>query len=187
MKLLRYGPAGSEKPGLLDAEGVVRDLSAIVQDITPATITDDGLARLREIDPATLPKVEGQPRLGPPVTGVPKIVAIGLNYRDHAEEVKLPIPQEPIIFMKAVNSITGPTGPVVIPRDSRKLDWEVELGVVIGKTARHVSEDEALDHVAGYCVANDISEREWQIERGGQWTLRALSLTPHLSARLQRH
>ncbi len=170
MKLLRYGPAGSEKPGLLDAEGVVRDLSAIVQDITPATITDDGLARLREIDPATLPKVEGQPRLGPPVTGVPKIVAIGLNYRDHAEEVKLPIPQEPIIFMKAVNSITGPTGPVVIPRDSRKLDWEVELGVVIGKTARHVSEDEALDHVAGYCVANDISEREWQIERGGQWT-----------------
>ena len=170
MKLLRYGQPGLEKPGLLDAQGAIRDLSAIIDDIRPAAISPEGLDRLREIDPATLPVVEGRPRLGPPIAGVPKIVAIGLNYRDHAEEVKLPIPEEPIIFMKAVNALTGPTGPVVIPKNSRKLDWEVELAVVIGKTAQHVSEEDALDHVAGYCVANDISEREWQIERGGQWT-----------------
>lgn len=170
MKLLRYGQPGLEKPGMLDAQGMIRDLSAIIDDIRPAAISPEGLDRLREIDPATLPVVEGRPRLGPPIAGVPKIIAIGLNYRDHAEEVKLPIPEEPIIFMKAINALTGPTGPVVIPKGSRKLDWEVELAVVIGKTAQHVSEEDALDHVAGYCVANDISEREWQIERGGQWT-----------------
>ena len=170
MKLLRYGPAGFEKPGMLDAQGGIRDLSAFVQDFSPSAITPDGLDRLREIDPTTLPVVEGHPRLGPPVVGVSKLIAIGLNYRDHAEEVGMPIPKEPIIFMKAVSSITGPTGPVIIPKKSQKLDWEVELGVVIGKTAQYVEEADALDHVAGYCVANDISEREWQIERGGQWT-----------------
>ena len=170
MKLLRYGPAGSEKPGLLDKDGRIRDLSAIIHDIAPSAISPEGLDRLREIDPRTLPQVDGQPRLGPPLTGVPKLIAIGLNYSDHAAEVGMPIPKEPIVFMKAISSITGPTGPVIIPKKSQKLDWEVELGVVIGRTAQYVDEAQALDYVAGYCLANDISEREWQIERGGQWT-----------------
>lgn len=170
MKLLRYGPAGAEKPAILDGSGGIRDLSAIVADFTPTAIVPEGLDRLREIDPASLPKVEGDVRLGPPIAGIGKIVAIGLNYSDHAAETGNPIPKEPIVFMKAVTSLTGPSGPVVIPKNSRKLDWEVELGVVIGRTAQYVDEADALSHVAGYVLANDISEREWQIERGGQWT-----------------
>ena len=169
MKLLRYGPAGSEKPGMLDKAGRIRDLSAIIADIGPSAIGPEGLDRLREIDPATLPEIEGSPRLGPPVAGVPKVIAIGLNYSDHAAEVGMPLPTEPIVFMKAISSITGPTGPVVIPKKSKKLDWEVELGIVIGKTAQYVDEDQVFDHIAGYVLANDISEREWQIERGGLW------------------
>jgi len=170
MKLLRYGPAGAEKPGMLDSAGTIRDLSAIIADLTPAAIGSDGLDRLREIDPATLPKVEGTPRMGTPLVGIGKIVAIGLNYSDHAAETGNPIPKEPIVFMKATSSLTGPSGPVVIPKKSQKLDWEVELGVVIGRTTQYVAEADALSHVAGYVLANDISEREWQIERGGQWT-----------------
>ncbi len=170
MKLLRYGPAGAEKPGMLDSAGTIRDLSAIIADFTPAAIGSDGLDRLREIDPATLPKVEGTPRMGTPLVGIGKIVAIGLNYSDHAAETGNPIPKEPIVFMKATSSLTGPSGPVVIPKKSQKLDWEVELGVVIGRTTQYVTEADALSHVAGYVLANDISEREWQIERGGQWT-----------------
>jgi len=170
MKLLRYGPAGAEKPGMLDSAGTVRDLSAIIADLTPAAIGSDGLDRLREIDPATLPKVDGTPRMGVPLAGIGKIVAIGLNYSDHAAETGNPIPKEPIVFMKATTSLTGPSGPVVIPKKSQKLDWEVELGVVIGRTTQYVTEADALSYVAGYVLANDISEREWQIERGGQWT-----------------
>lgn len=170
MKLLRYGPAGAEKPGMLDGAGTIRDLSATIADLTPAAIGPDGIARLREIDPASLPAVEGSPRIGAPLAGIGKIVAIGLNYSDHAAETGNPIPKEPIVFMKAITSLTGPSGPVVIPKGSKKLDWEVELGVVIGRTAQYVEEADALDFVAGYVLANDISEREWQIERGGQWT-----------------
>ena len=170
MKLLRYGPAGAEKPGMLDGAGVIRDLSAVIADFTPAAIGPDGLARLREIDATTLPKVDGTPRMGVPLAGIGKIVAIGLNYSDHAAETGNPIPKEPIVFMKATSSLTGPSGPVVIPKKSQKLDWEVELGVVIGRTTQYVSEADALGYVAGYVLANDISEREWQIERGGQWT-----------------
>ncbi|MET4699619.1 2-keto-4-pentenoate hydratase/2-oxohepta-3-ene-1,7-dioic acid hydratase in catechol pathway [Constrictibacter sp. MBR-5] len=170
MKLLRYGPAGAEKPGMLDSAGTIRDLSAIIADLTPAAIGSDGLDRLREIDPATLPKVDGAPRMGVPLAGIGKIVAIGLNYSDHAAETGNPIPKEPIVFMKATSSLTGPSGPVVIPKKSQKLDWEVELGVVIGRTTQYVTEADALSYVAGYVLANDISEREWQIERGGQWT-----------------
>jgi 2-keto-4-pentenoate hydratase/2-oxohepta-3-ene-1,7-dioic acid hydratase in catechol pathway len=170
MKLLRYGPAGQEKPGLLDAGGTIRDLSAVVGDIGGATLLPATLAKLRAIDPASLPAVSGTPRLGPCVAGVGKFICIGLNYSDHAAETGNPIPSEPIIFMKATSAITGPDDDVIIPKNSVKTDWEVELGVVIGTTARYVEEKDALSHVAGYCVINDVSEREFQIEHQGQWT-----------------
>jgi 2-keto-4-pentenoate hydratase/2-oxohepta-3-ene-1,7-dioic acid hydratase in catechol pathway len=169
MKLLRYGPQGQEKPGLVDASGAIRDLSGHVGDITPAELSPEVLARLAAIDPQSLPKVEGQPRYGAPVTGVGKFLAIGLNFSDHAAESNMPVPAEPIIFAKATTCIQGPNDEVMLPRDSVKSDWEVELGVVIGKTARYVDEADALDHVAGYLVVNDLSEREYQLERGGTW------------------
>ena len=170
MKLLRYGPPGQEKPGLLDADGRIRDLSAHVDDIAGAVLLPDGLDRLRAIDPATLPLVKGDPRLGPCVGRVGKMVCIGLNFSDHAAETGMAVPPEPIIFLKATSAIVGPNDPIELPRGSEKTDWEVELAFVIGKTAKYVSEDEAMDHVAGYCIVNDVSERAFQIERQGQWT-----------------
>jgi 2-keto-4-pentenoate hydratase/2-oxohepta-3-ene-1,7-dioic acid hydratase in catechol pathway len=170
MKLLRYGPAGQEKPGLVDRDGKIRDLSGTVRDIDGAALAPAALDRLRRLDPATLPLVAGAPRLGPCVGAVPKIVAIGLNYRLHAQEAGMPIPQEPIFFMKATSSICGPDDDTIIPKGSVKTDYEVELGIVIGTTAQYVSIEDARKHVAGYCVVNDVSEREYQIERGGQWT-----------------
>ncbi len=164
MKFCRYGPQGAEKPGLIDAEGRVRDLSGHIDDVTVASIA--GLS----VDPDTLPLVEGSPRLGVPVKGIGKIVAIGLNYEDHAIESNLPIPAEPMMFMKALSSLTGPNDEVMIPRDSTHTDWEVELAVVIGKTARHVEEADALSHIAGYAIANDVSERFDQKQRGSQWS-----------------
>jgi ureidoglycolate lyase len=169
MKLLRYGPPGQEKPGLLHADGSIRDLSGIVRDIDGAALAPESLARIAAINPDSLPKVEGQPRLGPPVTGMRNLVCIGLNYADHAAETGAPIPKEPIVFLKSLNAVNGPYDDVVIPRGSVKTDWEVELCVVIGSKAKYVSEEQALDHVAGYCVGNDVSEREWQAERGGTW------------------
>ena len=168
MKLLRHGPKGSEKPGLLDADGQVRDLSGVLPDITAATLSPAGLAALRALDTKTLPVVP-QGVLAVPWTGMGKFLCIGLNYADHAAESNLPIPKEPILFMKPVTCAVGCNHVVVLPQDSVKGDWEVELGVVIGTTARYVSEADALKHVAGYCVANDVSEREYQIERGGTW------------------
>jgi ureidoglycolate lyase len=169
MKLLRYGPKGQEKPGLLDAEGQIRDLSQVVDDIAGATLTDAGLAKLRAVDVATLPVVDGNPRIGPCVGRIGKFVCIGLNYADHAAESNLPVPTEPVIFNKWTSAICGPNDDVEIPRNSVKTDWEVELGVVIGKEAKYVDEANALDYVAGYCVINDVSEREWQLEHGTQW------------------
>jgi ureidoglycolate lyase len=169
MKLLRYGPKGQEKPGLLDAQGKIRDLSKVVGDIDGAALTDEGLAKLRAVDPASLPVVEGNPRIGPCVARIGKFICIGLNYADHAAESNLPVPSEPVIFNKWTSAISGPNDDVEIPRGSKKTDWEVELGVVIGKPAKYVDEANALDYVAGYCVINDVSEREWQIERGGTW------------------
>jgi 2-keto-4-pentenoate hydratase/2-oxohepta-3-ene-1,7-dioic acid hydratase in catechol pathway len=169
MKLLRYGPKGQEKPGTLDAEGRIRDLSGIVADITPGQLWGEGLAALRAVDPETLPLVDGQPRYGVPVNGVRKFIAIGLNFADHAAESNLPIPAEPVVFTKAVSCLTGPNDTVVIPRGSEKADWEVELGIVIGKRAAYVEQAEALDHVAGYVLINDVSERAFQTERGGTW------------------
>ncbi|MBS0564023.1 MAG: fumarylacetoacetate hydrolase family protein [Proteobacteria bacterium] len=169
MKLLRYGPKGREKPGLLDAGGNLRDLSAHVADIAGEVLTPGGLARLAALDPARLPRVEGAPRLGPCVGGVGKFVCIGLNYADHAAETGAAIPKEPIVFAKWTSAICGPDDNVEIPRGSEKTDWEVELGVVIGKGGKYIAESDALSHVAGYCVINDVSEREWQIERGGLW------------------
>ena len=170
MKLLRYGPAGQEKPGLLDRDGRIRDLSGAVRDIAGEALAPTALDRLRRLDPASLPLVSGSPRLGPCVGSVSKIVAIGLNYRLHAQEAGAAIPSEPIFFMKATSSICGPNDDVIIPRNSQKTDYEVELGIVIGSLARQVSKSDARKHVAGYCVVNDVSEREFQIERGGQWT-----------------
>jgi 2-keto-4-pentenoate hydratase/2-oxohepta-3-ene-1,7-dioic acid hydratase in catechol pathway len=170
MKLLRYGPTGQEKPGLLDRDGKIRDLSGAVRDIDGETLAPASLDRLRRLDPASLPLVAGTPRLGPCVGSVSKIVAIGLNYRLHAQEAGAAIPSEPIFFMKATSSICGPNDDVIIPKNSQKTDYEVELGIVIGSLARHVSQSDARKHVAGYCVVNDVSEREFQIERGGQWT-----------------
>jgi 2-keto-4-pentenoate hydratase/2-oxohepta-3-ene-1,7-dioic acid hydratase in catechol pathway len=170
MKLLRYGPAGQEKPGLLDRDGKIRDLSGVVRDIDGAALAPASLDRLRGLDPASLPLVSGSPRLGPCVASVPKIVAIGLNYRLHAEEAGAPIPKEPIFFMKATSSICGPNDDVIIPKGSQKTDYEVELGIVIGSRASYVAVHDAAKHIAGYCVVNDVSEREFQIERGGQWT-----------------
>ncbi|MFG5777505.1 ureidoglycolate lyase [Comamonas sp. J-3] len=169
MKLLRYGPVGQEKPGLLDANGQLRDLSGQVADINGDSLSDAALAKLRTIDPNSLPLVGGNPRIGPCVGRVGKFICIGLNYADHAAESGAAIPTEPVVFNKWTSAICGPNDNVEIPRGSTKTDWEVELGVVIGKSAKYISEAEALDHVAGYCVVNDVSEREWQIERGGTW------------------
>ncbi|MGT2465364.1 fumarylacetoacetate hydrolase family protein [Mesorhizobium atlanticum] len=170
MKLLRYGEAGSEKPGLLDADGNIRDLSAHVADIAGTALHPASLEMLSKIDPRSLPAVSGKPRMGACVAGTGKFICIGLNYSDHAAETGATVPPEPIIFMKASSAIVGPDDDVLIPRGSVKTDWEVELGVVIGKTAKYVSEDDALDHVAGYCVSHDVSERAFQAERQGQWT-----------------
>ncbi|TKC79920.1 fumarylacetoacetate hydrolase family protein [Trinickia terrae] len=169
MKLLRYGPKGQEKPGLLDADGKIRDLSGVVRDITGEALTDGNLAKLRGVDPKSLPLVSGTPRIGACVGNVGKMVCIGLNYADHAAESNLPVPSEPVVFNKWTSAIVGPNDDIEIPRGSKKTDWEVELGVVIGKPCKYVDEAHALDYVAGYCVVNDVSEREWQIERGGQW------------------
>ena len=169
MKLLRYGPPGEEKPGILDTEGAIRDLSGHVGDITGETIGAESLARLREIDPESLAKVAGRPRIGPCVGNVGKFVAIGLNYSDHAKEAGMAIPDEPVIFTKATSSISGPNDNIVMPRGAAKVDWEVELGIVIGGHAKYVDEVEALDTVAGYCVVNDVSERAFQLETSGQW------------------
>jgi 2-keto-4-pentenoate hydratase/2-oxohepta-3-ene-1,7-dioic acid hydratase in catechol pathway len=170
MKLLRYGPVGQEKPGLLDRDGKIRDLSGVVRDIDGEALAPASLDRLRRLDTATLPLVSGSPRLGPCVGSVSKIVAIGLNYRLHAQEAGMPIPTEPIFFMKATTSICGPNDDVIIPKGSQKTDYEVELGIVIGRTARYVDIKDVKNHIAGFCVVNDVSEREYQIERGGQWT-----------------
>jgi 2-keto-4-pentenoate hydratase/2-oxohepta-3-ene-1,7-dioic acid hydratase in catechol pathway len=170
MKLLRYGPAGQEKPGMLDKDGKIRDLSGAVRDIDGAALSPESLARLKALDPANLPLVPGSPRLGPCVANVGKIVAIGLNYRLHAQEAGMPIPSEPIFFLKATSSICGPNDDVIIPKGSVKTDYEVELGIVIGSKASYVDIKDAKKHIAGYCVVNDVSEREFQIERGGQWT-----------------
>jgi 2-keto-4-pentenoate hydratase/2-oxohepta-3-ene-1,7-dioic acid hydratase in catechol pathway len=169
MKLVRYGPAGQEKPGLVDTDGKVRDLSGRVKDIAGEAISPEGLKKLAAIDPASLPEVDVT-RYGPCVAGTGKFICIGLNYSDHAAETGAKVPPEPIIFMKATSAIVGPNDNVEIPRESLKTDWEVELGVVIGKQAKYVSEDEALDYVAGYCLINDVSERAFQAERQGQWT-----------------
>lgn len=170
MKLVRYGDSGAEKPGLVDSAGALRSLGGKVDDITPDLLTPAGLARLAELAAGGLPTVEGTPRMGPPWAPVGKIMCIGLNYVDHAKETGSPIPEEPILFLKANSSLNGPGDKVVMPKDSAKSDWEVELGVVIGTRANNVSKARALDHVAGYCVVNDVSEREWQMEHGPTWT-----------------
>ena len=170
MKLLRYGPAGSEKPGLLDGDGRIRDLSGHLDDVSGRTIGPGTLRELADLDPSSLPVVPEPVRLGPCVAGVGKFICVGLNYADHAAETGAAIPAEPILFMKATSAITGPNDRIVIPRGSEKTDWEVELGVVIGSEAKYVDEGEALSRVAGYCVVNDVSERAFQTERGGQWT-----------------
>ena len=169
MRLCRYGDAGQERPGLIDAEGRIRALSGHVADIDAAAIGREGLAGLAAIDPETLPLVEGPVRYGPPVSGTRHFVAVGLNYADHAAESNLPIPEEPVVFNKWVSCIQGPNDDVIVPTGSRKTDWEVELGVIIGTRAWRVSQEDALDHVAGFCVVNDVSEREWQAERGATW------------------
>lgn len=170
MKLVRYGTVGQEKPGLLDRSGRIRDLSALVKDIDGDALSPAGLAKIAAVDPASLPLVDGDPRLGAPVGSITKFVAIGLNYADHAAESGMPIPSEPIVFMKANSSLCGPNDNVEKPRGSTKLDWEVELAIIIGTRAKYVTEADALKHVAGYAVCNDVSERFFQIERGGQWT-----------------
>ena len=169
MKLLRYGPSDREKPGMLDAAGNIRDLSGVILQIDDRALAPKELAKLRKIKPESLPLVKGNPRLGVPYAGISKFVAVGLNYSDHAAESNMPIPAEPILFMKATTSLCGPNDDVIQPRDSTKLDWEVELGIVIGTKVQYVNEDKALDYVAGYCIVNDISERNFQLERGSQW------------------
>jgi 2-keto-4-pentenoate hydratase/2-oxohepta-3-ene-1,7-dioic acid hydratase in catechol pathway len=169
MKLLRFGPAGFEKPGLLDGQGRLRDLTGVVGHVTSEHLSDKGLAKLAKVNPESLPLVSGTPRLGVPYLGISKFIAIGLNYADHASESGVPVPSEPILFSKATTCINGPSDDIVIPRSSTKTDWEVELGVVIGTKAQYVAKDRALDHVAGYCVINDVSERNFQLERGSQW------------------
>ena len=170
MKLVRYGEAGKEKPGILDAQGAIRDLSGVVKDIDAATVSPEGIAKLRSVNVDSLPKVGGNPRLGSPIANVPKLICIGLNYADHAKESNLPIPAEPVVFMKAITAITGPNDDVKLPKGSKKGDWEVELAFVIGKKAQSVSEADALNYVAGYLICNDVSEREWQLEHGSQWS-----------------
>jgi 2-keto-4-pentenoate hydratase/2-oxohepta-3-ene-1,7-dioic acid hydratase in catechol pathway len=169
MKLLRYGPPGQEKPGLLDASGTLRDLSGHLPDLGPVELAAGAINRLRRLDVRSLPEVPGNPRIGPIVSSVGKFVAIGLNYSDHAAESGMEIPKEPVIFMKAPSCLSGPEDPIVLPRDSVKTDYEVELGVVIGRTGRYVEPSKAFEYVAGYCVVNDVSEREYQLERGGTW------------------
>lgn len=169
MKLIRYGQPGAERPGIVDSQGVLRDLSMLLADIGPAQLNPRTLAALAALDAARLPAIEGQPRLGCPVGGVGKIVCVGLNYRDHALEAGMQPPAEPVLFMKAVTALSGPNDPLQIPPGALKTDWEVELGIVIGTRARHVPQAQALRHVAGYVLANDVSERSYQIERGGQW------------------
>jgi 2-keto-4-pentenoate hydratase/2-oxohepta-3-ene-1,7-dioic acid hydratase in catechol pathway len=169
MKLLRYGVAGRELPGVLDRDGVVRDVSGELPDLTPEHLSPDRLRQLVKLNPASLPAVNGQPRLGIPVAGIGKFIAVGLNYADHAAEAGLPVPAEPVLFTKAISCLSGPNDDVMLPKGSRKSDWEVELGVIIGRSARYVEEADALNHVAGYCVVNDVSEREYQLERGGTW------------------
>jgi 2-keto-4-pentenoate hydratase/2-oxohepta-3-ene-1,7-dioic acid hydratase in catechol pathway len=169
MKLVRYGDAGSERPAMLDNHGGLRDLSGVVHDITGAALTAAELDKLRSLDPSSLPRVEGTPRIGPCVGAVGKFLCIGLNYADHAAESGAAVPKEPVVFMKATSAIIGPDDDVMIPRDSLKTDWEVELGVVIGRETRYVEEADALSHVAGYCVINDLSERAFQLEGTGQW------------------
>lgn len=169
MKLVRYGHPGAEKPGLIDDQGRLRDLSDVVADITPDNLSRPALERIATASASKLPLVSGEPRLGVPVSGVGKFIAIGLNYADHAAEANLPLPSEPVVFQKAITSLSGPNDPVVLPRGSKKSDWEVELGIVIGTQASYVGQADALSHVAGYCVVNDVSEREYQMERGGTW------------------
>ena len=169
MKLLRYGPPGAEKPGLLDASGAIRDLSGVIADLSGDALSPGGLAKLAALDASKLPAVGGNPRLGPPVAGMKNFVCIGLNYADHAAETGAAIPKEPIVFLKSLGALCGPNDDVMIPKDSVKTDWEVELAVIIGSTAKCVPEEKAMEHVTGYAVCNDVSEREWQIERGGTW------------------
>jgi len=169
MKLVRYGQAGKEKPGLIDQNGALRDLSSVIPDIDAQVLGRKGRARLAAIDSDTLPLVSGEPRYGAPVAHVSKFICVGLNYSEHAAETGAPTPEQPILFMKATSAIIGPNDDVIVPKDSVKTDWEVELGVVIGETARSVSVENALSHVAGYVVVNDLSEREFQLEHGGQW------------------
>ena len=169
MKLMRYGEPGRERPALVDAQGQVRDLSGVIPDITAQTLSPEGLGRLRQVDPSTLPRVASPGRIAPPWSGLGKFVCVGLNYSDHAAEAGMPVPKEPILFLKPNDCVVGANDTVVLPQGSLKGDWEVELGVVIGRTARYVSESDALQFVAGYCVVNDVSEREYQLERGGQW------------------
>lgn len=169
MRLVRYGRPGKEKPGLFDEEGRLRDLSGIIDDIDASVLSDKALRKLAKIDPKTLPRVAGNPRLGVPVRGVGKFIGIGMNYADHALETGSAVPKEPVFFTKAISCLSGPDDPVQLPKGSKKTDWEVELGVVIGTRAQHVKEDEALKYVAGYCVVNDVSERAFQFEMGSQW------------------
>ena len=169
VKLVRYGPRNAEKPGLIDSDGQIRDLSGRTPDFSGEVLSPERIVELTKIDPASLPIVEGQPRIGPCHTGIRRIIGIGQNYSDHVAEVGAEIPSEPIVFMKAC-AATGPNDPIIIPKGSEKTDWEVELGVVIGRTAHHVAQAEALDYVAGYCICNDVSERSYQLEREGQWT-----------------
>ena len=170
MKLVRYGEAGKEKPGILDAQGAIRDLSGVVKDIDATTVSPEGIAKLKGVNVDSLPRVSGNPRLGSPIANVPKLICIGLNYADHAKESNLPIPAEPVVFMKAISAITGPNDDVKLPKGSKKGDWEVELAFVIGRKAQSVSEADALNYVAGYLICNDVSEREWQLEHGSQWS-----------------
>ena len=169
MKLVRFGPVGKEKPGLIDNDGKLRDLSAVIADITPEQLGDKALAKIRKLDASKLPLAKGKRRLGSPVSQIGKFIGIGLNYSDHAAEAGMPIPKEPIVFMKSTTCIQGANDPVMLPKGSTKTDWEVELGIVVGTKARYVSQKEALNFVAGYCIVNDISEREFQLERGPQW------------------
>jgi 2,4-didehydro-3-deoxy-L-rhamnonate hydrolase len=170
MKLLRYGPRGQEKPGMLDRNGQLRDLSGAIKDLTPDALAPAALDKLKKLDPASLPAVSGNPRLGPCVAGISKLVCVGLNYVDHAKEAGMQIPTEPVLFLKAISSLSGPNDPVMLPKGAEKGDWEVELGIVIGSKAQYVSVHDALKHVAGYCIVNDVSERNYQLERGGNWS-----------------
>ncbi|MFN3953037.1 MAG: fumarylacetoacetate hydrolase family protein [Pararhodobacter sp.] len=170
MRLIRHGTPGNERPGMLAPDGTRRDLSAVIEDLRGAALGDESLARLRELDPTTLPLVDNKARLGPPVAGIGKFICIGLNYADHAAEAGMSVPSEPIIFMKATSAVSGPHDPLEIPRGSTRTDWEVELGVVIGKRAKYIEQDQALEHIAGYLCVNDVSERDFQTQRQGQWT-----------------